>query len=146
MGDKQPMKYKISLWATLSTALIATTLSIKDIDQKVSQIQSPRGGLNGSLFDKVSDPFVYYDRNKTTGAIIMPKEDSEESNATKVSAIMNGKAYIGGGWKKVGDTAGAYKITKISPNSVDLSNGQKIKKVYLNNSSKNKNLIKIQGR
>lgn len=146
MGDKQQMKYKIFLLATLSTMLIATTLSIKDIDQKVSQIQSPRGGLDGSLFNKVSDPFVYYDRNKTTGAIIMPKADSEDSNATKVSAIMNGKAYIGGGWKKVGDTTGAYKITKISPSSVDLSNGQKTKKVYLNNSSKNKNLIKTQGR
>lgn len=140
------MKYTLFLWATLSTLLLATTLSIKDIDQKVSQIQSPRGGLDGSLFNKVSDPFVYYDRNKTTGAIIMPKGDSEDSNATKVSAIMNGKAFIGGGWKKVGDTTGSYKITRIDANCVYLNNGKKTKKVLLNNSSKEKKLIKIQGR
>lgn len=140
------MKYTLFLWATLSTILLATTLSIKDIDQKVSQIQSPRGGLDGSLFNKVSDPFVYYDRNKTTGAIIMPKEDGEDSNATKISAIMNGKAFIGGGWKKVGDTTGSYKITRIDANCVYLNNGKKTKKVLLNNSSKEKKLIKIQGR
>ena len=140
------MKYTLFLWATLSTILLATTLSIKDIDQKVSQIQSPRGGLDGSLFNKVSDPFVYYDRNKTTGAIIMPKEDGEDSNATKISAIMNGKAFIGGGWKKVGDTAGSYKITKIDANCVYLNNGKKTKKVLLNSSSKENKLIKIQGR
>ena len=140
------MKYTLFLWATISTMLLATTLSIKDIDQKVSQIQSPRGGLDGSLFNKVSDPFVYYDRNKTTGAIIMPKEDGEDSNATKISAIMNGKAFIGGGWKKVGDTAGSYKITKIDVNCVYLNNGKKTKKVLLNNSSKENKLIKIQGR
>ncbi|MDD5359626.1 MAG: hypothetical protein PHI79_01500 [Sulfurovaceae bacterium] len=140
------MKHAIFLWAIFSTILLATTLSIKDIDQKVSQIQSPRGGLDGSLFNKVSDPFVYYDRNKTTGAIIMPKGDSEESNATRVSAIMNGKAFIGGGWKKVGDTTGSYKITGINSNCVYLNNGKNTKKVFLNNSSKEKNLIKIQGR
>lgn len=140
------MKYTLFLWANLSTILLATTLSIKDIDQKVSQIQSPRGGLDGSLFNKVSDPFVYYDRNKTTGAIIMPKDDGEDSNATKISAIMNGKAFIGGGWKKVGDTTGSYKITRIDANCVYLNNGKKTKKVLLNNSSKEKKLIKIQGR
>lgn len=140
------MKYTIFLWATLSTILLATTLSIKDIDQKVSQIQSPRGGLDGSLFNKVSDPFVYYDRNKTTGAIIMPKDSDEDSNATKISAIMNGKAFMGGGWKKVGDTAGSYKITRIDANCVYLNDGKKTKKVLLNNSSKEKKLIKIQGR
>lgn len=140
------MKYTIFLWATLSTILLATTLSIKDIDQKVSQIQSPRGGLDGSLFNKVSDPFVYYDRNKTTGAIIMPKDSDEDSNVTKVSAIMNGKAFMGGGWKKIGDTAGSYKITRIDANCVYLNDGKKTKKVLLNNSSKEKKLIKIQGR
>lgn len=140
------MKYTLFLWATLSTILLATTLSIKDIDQKVSQIQSPRGGLDGSLFNKVSDPFVYYDRNKTTGAIIMPKEDGEDSNATKISAIMNGKAFIGGGWKKVGDTTGSYKITRIDANCVYLNDGKKTKKVLLNNSLKEKKLIKIQER
>lgn len=140
------MKYTLFLWATLSTILLATTLSIKDIDQKVSQIQSPRGGLDGSLFNKVSDPFVYYDRNKTTGAIIMPKEDGEDSNTTRISAIMNGRAFINGGWKKVGDTTGSYKITRIDANCIYLNNGKKTKKVLLNNSLKEKKLIKIQGR
>jgi hypothetical protein len=140
------MKYTIFLSIVLVGTLYATTLSVKDIDQKVSQIQSPRGGLHGSLFDKVSDPFVYYDRNKTTGAIIMPKGDEEDSNITKLSAIMNGKAFMDGGWKKVGDAIGIYKVAKISSNVVYLNNGKKTKKVYLNNNSNEKNLIKIQGR
>jgi hypothetical protein len=140
------MKHTLFLTASFSTVLLSATLSIKDIDQKVSQIQAPRGAMDGSLFNKVSDPFVYYDRNKTTGAIIIPKEGSEDSNATRVSAIMNGKAFIGGSWKRVGDSAGIYKITKINTNGVLLSNGKKTKKVYLKNSSNEKNLIKIQGR
>ncbi|MBD3807944.1 MAG: hypothetical protein IE880_04420 [Epsilonproteobacteria bacterium] len=138
------MKYPIFLSISLVGALFATTLSIKDIDKKVTQIGEPRGGLNSSIFNTVSDPFVYYDRNKTTGAIIIPKETGEDSNVTKLSAIMNGKAFIGGIWKKVGDTAGRYTITKIGSNSVVLNNGKKTKKVYLNSSSSNeKKLIKF---
>ncbi len=137
------MKYTIFLSIVLTGTLLSATLSIKDIDQKVAQIRAPRGGLNSSIFNVVADPFVYYDRNKTTGAIIMPKETDEDSNATKLSAIMNGKAFIGGSWKKVGDTAGSYTITKIGQSSVFLNNGKKTKKIHLNRGSNEKKLIKF---
>ncbi len=138
------MKYTIFLSIVLTGTLFAATLSIKDIDQKVAQIGAPRGGLNSSIFNVVSDPFVYYDRNKTTGAIIMPRETDEDFNVTKLSAIMNGKAFIGGSWKKVGDAAaGGYTITKIGQSSVFLNNGKKTKKVHLNRGLNEKKLIKF---
>jgi hypothetical protein len=43
------MKHTLFLTASFSTVLLSATLSIKDIDQKVSQIQAPRGAMDGSL-------------------------------------------------------------------------------------------------
>ena len=119
----------------------AIGLSAQDIDIKVAKIQVTRGGMDISKFQTVSDPFVYYERNASTGAIIAPKTEDEIT----IAAIMNSKAYIDGSWKKVGDRIGSYVIKSIGVNFVILKNGGKIKKLFIGNKQEN-NFIKIQGR
>jgi hypothetical protein len=135
------MKY-ITLIILSSTAIIyATSLSIQEINTKVAQIQTTRGGMNIEQFETVSDPFVYFERNATTGEIIAPKGE----NIVAVSAIMNGKAYINGGWKRAGEKIGDYTIKSVGANFIVIRSGNKIKKLFVNRKQEN-NVIKIQGR
>jgi len=123
------------------SAAYAVGLSAQDIDIKVAKIQVTRGGMDISKFETVSDPFIYYERNASTGAMITPKTDDEIT----IAAIMNNKVYIDGGWKKVGDKIGNYTIRSIGANFVILKNGGKMKKIFIGDKQEN-NFIKIQGR
>jgi hypothetical protein len=135
------MKQIILIAAAVITTTYSASLSTQDIDKKVSEIQATRNGMNVARFETMSDPFVYFDRNASTGAIITPKME----NVITIGAIMNGKAYIDGNWKKVGDKVGSYTIKSIGTNVVTLKNGGEIKKLFIGNKQEN-SLIKLQGR
>ena len=79
--------------------------------------------------ETVSHPFVYFERNATTGAIITPKKENDDTIV--ISGIMNNKAYIDGSWKRVGEKVGDYTIGSIGINAVILSNGRKSKNFLL---------------
>ena len=133
---------KIAFIALIAmSAANAIGLSAQEINTKVAKIQVTRGGMDVSKFQTVSDPFFYFERNATTGAIITPKTEDEIT----IAAIMNNKVYIDGGWKKAGDTIGSYTIKSIGPNFIILKNGGKMKKLFIGNNQEN-NFIKIQGR
>ncbi len=135
------MKQIIMIAAAVITTTYSASLSTQDIDKKVSEIQATRNGMNVIRFETMSDPFVYFDRNASTGTIITPKMENEVT----IGAIMNGKAYIDGSWKKVGDKVGSYTIKSIGANVVIIRNGGEIKKLFIGNKQEN-DLIKLQGR
>ncbi|MDD5406214.1 MAG: hypothetical protein PHE73_04630 [Sulfurovaceae bacterium] len=123
--------------------LCATSLSVKDIDTMVAKIQTTRSGMNAAQFESVSDPFIYFEVNSTTGAFMAPKEQNDDTII--IGGIMNNKVYIDGSWKRIGEKVGNYTIRSIGVNTVVLYNGRKIKKLFISN-KKDNNLIKIQGR
>lgn len=123
--------------------LCAASLSVNEIDTMVAKIQTTRGGMNVAQFETVLDPFVYFERNATTGAIITPKKENDDTIV--ISGIMNNKAYIDGSWKRVGEKVGDYTIKSIGINTVILSNGRKIKKLFISD-KKDNNLIKLKVR
>ncbi len=138
------MKQIIIVAILSSTVLLcAASLSVNEIDTMVAKIQTTRGGMNVAQFETVSDPFVYFERNATTGAIITPKKENDDTIV--ISGIMNNKAYIDGGWKRVGEKVGDYTIKSIGINTVILSNGRKIKKLFISD-KKDNDLIKLKVR
>ncbi len=125
------------------------------VNKQIEAIKPPRSGLNHNSLSMLSDPFIFLNKNKEKKDV---KKGSRTSRtATKVStskstnkivakkktsltvdAIMNKSALINGKWYKLGEKIGSYKLAKIKPTSVLLTNSNK--KLILSTRSINKNL------
>ncbi len=130
----------ISLYSLLFVC--ANVITTKELEDKVSSIQAPRVGLSSTDLSGVKDPFIYLDRNATTGALIPQKLSAVKDVDLNLSGIMNGKAFVNNAWIRTGEKAGDYTVISIDKNSVIFRKDDSTKRVFINN--KKDNVIKLQ--
>ncbi|MCF6330201.1 MAG: hypothetical protein L3I99_01475 [Sulfurimonas sp.] len=137
---------------TLSLILLTSLLSSNDlvwIDEQIDAIKPPRSGEHNSKISRISDPFIFLEKNgykpikKISKKTDLKKNDSNiksvfSSSLLRLSMIMNGSALINNKWYKVDDWVKKYKIIEISNSSVTLRRNSKTK--VISTASKNDNL------
>ncbi len=130
----------ISLFSLLLVA--ANVVTTKELEDKVNAIQAPRVGLTSSDLKGTKDPFIYLERNATTGALIDQKLLVTKDMDLNLSGIMSGKAFVNNSWVRTGDKVGDYAIVSIGKDSVVFSKNSSTKRVFV--SSKKENPIRLQ--
>ena len=93
------------------------------IDRLVDQIKSPRKGLARGQISKASDPFVYIKKGQKPIVSVTPPKKRKDRHV--LQAIINDRVKIDGRWYREGEKMGPYIITKITGNSVLLTNSRK---------------------
>ncbi|HIP20517.1 MAG TPA: hypothetical protein EYG70_05285 [Sulfurimonas sp.] len=133
-------KIALTLSVLLSTAILSNELSW--VDQQVDAIKPARVGMKSSAVNRIKNPFIFLQKNKTTidktgkkvvskgtkrvGPLVVKKEKVKTVNKVLVlSAVMNNSAMISGKWYRIGDTVNGYKLNEINRNSVLLSKHKK---------------------
>jgi len=141
MGGKSLMKNIIFI-VLLFTASLYADLSVVQIQDMVSKIHEKREGVRLETLEATKEPFVRLEEENNVTTFIIPKKAEE----VKISlhAIMNGKAYINDGWKKVDDTVMGYTLKYVGKRGVVLRNGNNIKKLFLH--KKRDSFIKLEER
>ncbi|MDF1882500.1 hypothetical protein JHD49_00950 [Sulfurimonas sp. SAG-AH-194-C21] len=146
-------KIVLNLSVLLSTAIFANELSW--VDQQVNAIKPPRQGIHTADINKIIDPFIFLEKNRTTKKKSVKKVSSktvinktplamQKQNVKTVNkvltlgVIMNNSVMISGEWYKLGDTLNGYKISEINRNSVLLRKHKK--KILLSTKSNTKKL------
>jgi hypothetical protein len=134
---------KILLTALLCGSALQANLSIKQIEMMVNKIHEKRVGVSLDILDTTKEPFAKREEKTSPNTFVtLPENDSVKLS---LHAIMNGKAYINDGWKRLDDTVMGYKLKYIGKRGVVLRNGNNIKKLFLYNKRKD-NFIKIEER
>ena len=121
---------KIFLLLLSLTMFLAADLSVKQIEEMVSQIHKKREGVKLETLDNTLEPFVRVSENNTTimlDPVVMKKKEAK----LVLHAIVNGKAYINDSWSVIDDKIMGYTLMFIGKRGVVLRNGNHIKKLYL---------------
>jgi hypothetical protein len=128
MGDQSLMKKILSIIPILVTVNYAD-LSVKQIEQMVEKIHLKREGIGLDKLENTPEPFIRIKQENNTTVLEVPKQ--EENVKLMLHAIMEGKAYINDGWKKVDDQIFGYTVKYIGKKGVVLRNGNTIKKLFI---------------
>lgn len=139
MGGKSLMKKYIFICFLLLSFLNAQDVEIKNIDDKISKIDSPRVGISIDTLNSTKNPFFVEDNLDTSGVGI---QQSVEKISLK--GIVNSKAYINNTWVGLNDEVEGYKVVSITSNSVLLKREDRTKELFLKN--KKDSFIKIEAR
>lgn len=139
MGGKSLMKKHIFICFLLLSFINAQDVEIKNIDDKISKIDSPRAGINIDTLNNTKNPFFVEDNFDDSGVVI-------QQNVEKISlkGIVNSKAYINNTWVGLNDEVEGYKVISITSNSVLLKREDRTKELFLK--SKKDSFIKIEAR
>jgi len=115
----------------------AQDVEIKNIDDKISKIDSPREGITIKALNNTKNPF-YVESIEVDGSTVQPVEK------ISLKGIMNSKAYINNKWFGINDEIEGYKVISITPNRVLLKREDRTKELFLK--SKKDSFIKIEAR
>ncbi len=137
MGGKSLMKKYIFICFLLLSFVNAQDVEIKNIDDKISKIDSPRVGISIDTLNNTKNPF-YVENIEVDGVEVQPVEK------ISLKGIMNSKAYINNKWFELNDEVEGYKVISITPNSVLLEREDRTKELFLK--SKKDSFIKIEAR
>ena len=131
------MKKNIFFCFLLLSFVSAQDVEIKNIDDKISKIDSPREGITIKVLSNTKNPF-YVESVQVDGLDVQPVEK------ISLKGIMNSKAYINDAWVGLNDEVEGYKVVSITPNSVLLKREDRTKELFLKN--KKDSFIKIEAR
>lgn len=131
------MKKYIFICFLLLSFLKAQDVEIKNIDDKIFKIDSPREGITIKALNNTKNPF-YVESIEVDGVDVQPVEK------ISLKGIMNSKAYINNKWFGLNDEIEGYKVISITPNSVLLKREDRTKELFLK--SKKDSFIKIEAR
>lgn len=135
-------KYMFACFCVLAV-ISAEIITTKEIESKVASIQAPRVGIINADMIGLKDPFLYLDRNKTTGTILPEAIASEKKDVDlNLSGVMNGKAFVNNSWISVGEKVSGYTLTSIDKNSVVFAKEDIVKRIFANKNREN--IIKLQ--
>ncbi len=137
MGGKSLMKKHIFICFLLLSFVNAQDVEIKNIDDKISKIDSPREGITIETLNNTKNPF-YVENIEVDGAVVQQVEK------ISLKGIMNSKAYINNKWIGLNDEVEGYKVISITSNSVLLKREDRTKELFLK--SKKDSFIKIEAR
>ena len=129
------------------------------VNQQVEAIKPKRDGINTGLLSRLSDPFIFLDKNKTekkekttTQKAVIPSSTSTVTNTAAkletakkpsyktltLDAVINQSVLINGEWYKLNDTVRGYTIKSISLKSATLIKNKK--ELVLTTNTKNSTL------
>ncbi|CAA6826688.1 MAG: Unknown protein [uncultured Sulfurovum sp.] len=108
--------------------IVPADLSVSQIKNMVSKIHQKREGISLSTLETTKAPFVKV--VKENNVMVMETPKIEEVNFT-LHAILNGKAYINDGWKRLDDNVTGYTVKYIGSKGVVLRNKNEIRKLFL---------------
>ena len=131
------MKKYIFICFLLLSFINAQDVEIKNIDDKISKIDSSREGITIKALDNTKNPF-YVESIEFDGSVVQPVEK------ISLKGIMNSKAYINNKWFGLNDEIEGYKVISITPNRVLLKREDRTKELFLK--SKKDSFIKIEAR
>ncbi|MEJ2436583.1 MAG: hypothetical protein P8Y43_04200 [Sulfurovaceae bacterium] len=131
------MKKYICICFLLLSFVNAQDVEIKNIDDKISKIDSPREGITIKVLNNTKNPF-YIESIEIDGAMVQPVEK------ISLKGIMNSKAYINNKWIGLNDEVEGYKVISITSNRVLLKREDRTKELFLK--SKKDSFIKIEAR
>jgi hypothetical protein len=131
------MKKYICICFLLLSFVNAQDVEIKNIDDKISKIDSPREGITIKVLNNTKNPF-YIESIEIDGAMVQPVEK------ISLKGIMNSKAYINNKWIGLNDEVEGYKVISITSNRVLLKREDRTKELFLK--SKKDSFIQIEAR
>ncbi len=137
MGGKSLMKKYILICFLLLLFVNAQDVEIKNIDDKISKIDSPREGITIKALNNTKNPF-YAEGIEADESAVQPVEK------ISLKGIMNSKAYINNAWVGLNDEVEGYKVVSITSKSVLLKREDRTKELFLKN--KKDSFIKIEAR
>ena len=128
------MKKLLTIIFFCLTAVYAD-LSVQMIENMIQKIHLKREGIGLDKLEQTKEPFVRIEQEENATVVIMP-EFREEDVKLSLHAIMEGKAFINDGWKKVDDVILGYTVKYIGKKGVVLRNRNTIKKLFLSKPTK----------
>jgi hypothetical protein len=137
MGGKSLMKNCIFICFFLLSFVSAQDVEIKNIDEKISKIDSPRSGITIDTLNNTKSPFFAED-------IVVDGVSVQQVEKISLKGIMNSKAYINNAWVGINDEVDGYKVVSMTQNSVLLQREDRTKELFLKN--KKDSFIKIEAR
>ena len=132
---------KLLLILGLFVLSLNAELSVKEIENMVVKIHEKRKGVNLKTLDQTKEPFVLREVKDDATVYVTPVITQKKEAKLSLHAIMNGKAYINDSWKSVDDKIFGYTLKYIGKRGVVLTDGNKIKKLFLH--ERRDNFIKI---
>jgi hypothetical protein len=116
---------------------ISLEQEVKEYDQIFSKIAKKRIGIDGTMIDKINNPFIVQTIEHNTSDITDPVQTPEYS----LEAIVNQRVKINGQWYGIHETIETYKIVKITQKSATLANEIETKELFIR--TKNGNNVEI---
>jgi len=116
---------------------ISLEQEVKEYDQIFSKIAKKRIGIDGTMIDKINNPFIVQTVEHNTSDITAPVQTPEYA----LEAIVNQRVKINGQWYGIHETIESYKIVKITQKSATLANEIETKELFIR--TKNGNNVKI---
>jgi len=108
---------------------------IKAYDTLFEQIGEKRVGVSNNEINAIKNPFMM----KNVKTVIKDGNTTEIKTVKYVlNAIFSNKAKINDKWYKLHNEIGDFKLTRISSNSVILSNGHSKKELFIRKSNVDK--------
>jgi len=138
MGNKLLMR-NIVLIIICGITVAYSDLSIEQIEQMISKINRQRDGVDLETLEKIKEPFISSEKKDNRTVTVMPSKKMKIKMS--LSAIMNGKAYINGSWRRINDMIMGYTLKYIGKRGVVLRKGNQIKKLFL---QKKENIIRVK--
>lgn len=106
---------------------ISLEQEVKEYDQIFSKIANKRVGVDVKNINEISNPFVVQSSEQNSSDVNIPVQEPEYS----LEAIVDRKVKINGKWYWINETIESFKITKITPKSVILTNEIEQKELFI---------------
>jgi len=129
----------VILWLTVS---LYADLSVSQIEKMITKIHEKREGVKLETLENTKEPFVKLHEENNITTFVTLGEDEDVKLA--LHAIMNGRAYINDGWKKIDDIIMGYTLKYIGKKGVVLRSDNHVRKLFLH--KKRDNFIQIEER
>ncbi|MBN2767904.1 MAG: hypothetical protein JXQ68_02280 [Campylobacterales bacterium] len=116
----------------------AQDVEIKNIDEKIFKIDSPRVGITIDILSGTKNSFFKEDVD-IDGVVVQ-----QQVEKIALKGIMNNRAFINNKWFGLNDEVEGYTLVSITSNSVLLKREDRTKELFLKN--KKDSFIKIEAR
>ena len=126
----------------LLTLFAQAVFTVEELNGMFQDIQSERKGIDMRGIKSIKEPFIKPKKEQKVNKIKVPIK--KEKIHLVLHAILNNKAYINDGWKKIGDKIEGYTLKHIGKRGVVLRKENQIKKLLFY--KKRANFIRIKGR
>ncbi len=127
MGNKLLIKAGILIFT--ATAILATDITINDIDKLVNDIKQERVGLKEKDILSAKDPFIY--PGGKTRHIFYSAKSRKKRYRFVLSAIVNDHVKINRRWYSLNSKINGFRVSEVGRDYVLLSRNNERIRIYL---------------